>query len=183
MTDLGIPYMTKKITSFDEAKRLIQAKRYSEFTFPTLEISFEYRKPDILKLAYNGHLPAQMAEAVIRAYKLRLSGGDTTQFEKELADTEVSDELLKELTEKGYLLLKDLGVTYKFLNVGQSDIDNGIFAWADVPENDAIAFLLHLLNDARNAEVEDGGEMSEDDITSFPDAKRGRKRNTVGKAG
>lgn len=173
-----------QVTSPEEFQRHVEEKRYSYFSFPVLEITIQYRKPDLLKLAFNKSLPAVMADTVIKAYKAHLSGA-AAAYEKEMKEKtiEASDELVSDLREKGYQLLKELCSSHKILDVPQSDFANNVISWLDIPEEDAIAFLLHLLNSAQVSTTTEGGEMSAKDIQDFPDGKRVPKRHIARKNG
>jgi hypothetical protein len=176
--------MTNQITPAADLAAKIEAKRYDYFTFPILEITIKYRKPDILKLALNKALPAVMASAVIRAYKANVEGR-TKEVQAELASekVEATDEFLGQLEDRGYLLLKELCVSHKILDVPQSDFENSVISWTDIPEEDAMAFLLNLIKKAQNAANAQGGEMSGEDIVEFPDGGRSTKRSSTSKNG
>jgi hypothetical protein len=174
--------MNEQITSIEEAKRLIGERQYRVFTFPILGITFKYRRPDMLKLSLSGSLPTAMAEIIIDAYKTQMNGGsveDFTESHKSLKN--IDDDLLKELRGKGYGLLRDLVTSHKVLDVPESDLDTGVISWQDIPEEDAMAFMLHLINAAQMSATADGGEVSVAEVTNFPDKKQVSKRNTSGK--
>lgn len=175
--------MTMNITSADELRQKIEEKRYDYFTFPVLDITIKYRKPDLLKLSFNNSLPSALAAIVINSYKEAVGGTDMEEYQKKHKDQklEADDDLVKDLDTKGYILLSELAVSHRFLDVEQSDPENNLIAWKDVPEEDAIAFLLNLINKAQVAKTATGGEVSGSDIASFPDSKRVSKRNTAGK--
>jgi hypothetical protein len=173
-----------QVTPSDELKRKIEEKRYDYFSFPILEITVKYRKPDLLKLSFNNALPAVLADTVIEAYKEGVNGVSQDDYKKKVANrsTQANNETVKELSEKGYTLLKELVVSHKILDVPQSDIDNDVISWADIPENDAIAFLMNIVNKAQAIETE-GGEVSAEDIQTFPDGGRSKKRTVASKNG
>lgn len=170
------------ISSAADIRQKIEEKRYAYFTFPVLDFTIKYRKPDLLKLSFNNALPTLMAQSVIAAYRANIEG-HTSEFMDELKGKPVvaDDTLLHELRDKGYELLKELCVSHKILSVPQSDFENEVIAWNDIPEEDALAFLLNLLGGAQKAATLDGGEMSSGDIVTFPDGKRSRKRSSAGK--
>jgi hypothetical protein len=174
--------MNEQITSIEEAKRLIGERQYRVFTFPILGITFKYRRPDMLKLSLSGSLPTAMAEVIIDAYKTQMNGGsmeDFTETHKSLKN--VDEELLKELRGKGYGLLRDLVTSHKMLEVPESDVDNNIISWNDIPEEDAMSFMLHLIDAVQTSATADGGEVSVKEVTNFPNKKQVSKRNTTGK--
>lgn len=165
-----------QITDKEIAKENL-AKLREYFTFPTLNITIQYRRPDILKLSYNNALPTLMADAVIKSYKAKVEGRteenafDTTNFE-------ATPEFLIELREKGYVLLEKQCTSHKILKVPESDIDNDVISWDDIPEEDAMAFLMHVINRTEVTNTS-GGEVSVKEVTSFPDSKRKSKRGTT----
>lgn len=171
------------VTSAEEIQRKIEEKRYSYFTFPVLEITIKYRKPDLLKLSFNKSLPAVMAGQIIDAYKQSANGVDMNAYRDKVLDKklEADDDLVKDLGQKGYNLLKELCVSHKVLDVPQSDFVNEVIAWVDIPEEDAIAFLLNLINASQTTETQYGGEISEAEITSFPEGEQVPKRDIAGK--
>jgi hypothetical protein len=175
--------MTQEITSGSALREKIEAKRYDYFTFPILDITIKYRKPDLLKLSLNKSLPQAMADAVITAYKEAVGGADMAGYVKDAANKklEADDSLIKDMDEKGYLLLQQLCVSHSILNVDESDFDTvpiPLIAWHDIPEEDAIAFLLSLIQRAQTGKTESGGEISAEEITDFPDGERSAKRST-----
>lgn len=169
-----------QVTSAAEMQQKIEERRYAYFVLPSLDVTIKYRKPDLLKLSFNNSLPSMMAESVIAAYRANVEG-HAESYLTELKEKRITadDTLLKELSEKGYELLKELCSSHKILNVPQSDFENNIISWLDIPEEDAIAFLINLLEKAQKIATAQGGEVSADDITTFPDGKRGGKRNTA----
>lgn len=173
------------ITTGQELRDKIEAKRYDTFTFPILEITIKYRKPDLLKLSLSNALPGAMADAVISAYKEAMSGADMEEYKTKLESKkpEADENLVKDIASKGFTLLGQLCVSHKIMDVQESDPDNNLIAFSDIPEEDAIAFLLNLLNKAQNAKTETGGEVSVDEITTFSDSGRVSKRNSVSKNG
>lgn len=174
-----------KITTADELREKIEAKRYDTFTLPVLEITVKYRKPDLLKLSFDKALPAALADMVIDAYKDIASGVDEATFRDKASTTKLDadDTFLKELSSKGYVLLSELVVSHKIMDVAESDPDNLLISWHDIPEEDSIAFLVNLLNKAQVGQTKDGGEISYEEVQNFPDGGRGTKRRTAGKNG
>lgn len=177
--------MTKITTAAEELREKIESKRYDTFTLPTLEITVKYRKPDLLKLSYDKALPAALADIVIDSYKSVAAGIDQDVIKKkaETAKLEADDTFLKELSSKGYNLLSVLVVSHKIMDVAESDPENLLISWQDIPEEDSIAFLIHLLNKAQTGKTAEGGEVSYEEIKEFPDSKRSTKRSTAGKNG
>lgn len=172
-----------KITTADELRNKIESKRYETFTLPTLDVTVKHRKPDLLKLSFNKHLPGALADLVIASYKAVAGGTDAETLKEQAknAKVDVDDTFLRELSDKGYTLLSELVISHKILNVEESDPENLLISWNDIPEEDSIAFLMHLLNKAQTAETADGGEISMKEIEDFPDGGRGTKRRTAGK--
>lgn len=168
------------ITPAEEAKRLIEERRYRYFTFPVLGLTVKYRNPDVLKLSLNGSFPAALAEVIIDAYKSQMNGRELEEAKAKAATLEANEKLLGELREKGFKLLSELVTSHRILNVPQSDLDNDVIAWDDIPEEDAIAFLMSLINRAQTSTTTEGGEVSSGDIAKFPDGKRVPKRNPAG---
>lgn len=171
------------ITTAAELREKIQSKRYSTFTFPVLEITIQYRKPDLLKLSLNKSLPGAIADAVITSYKEALNGVDRQEYEKRLKSQkrEADLELVKDMATKGYTLLSELTTSHKILDVPESDPENNLIAWADIPEEDAIAFILNLMEKAQFSKTKQGGEISTEEVVEFPDGKQVGKRTTAGK--
>lgn len=171
------------ITTGQELRDKIEAKRYDTFTFPVLEITIKYRKPDLLKLSLTNSLPAAMADAVITGYQEVMSGTDPTAYKDKVQDkkVDVSVDLVKDVSNKSYVLLSELCVSHKILDVPLSDTDNNLIAWCDIPEEDAIAFLVNLINKAQVAQTTSGGEISSGEIVEFPDGKPMPKRNSTSK--
>lgn len=173
MTNINLPTAAEL-----EAKVL--KTRYAYFTLPTLDIQIKYRKPDLLKLSFNHTLPQILADNIIKAYKAQVAGDDAEAVIADAKGLQITDEVVAELAPKGYLLLKELCVSLKILDVPQSDFSNEILAWVDIPENDALAFLMHLIGQAQVSETATGGEVTLEDVNSFPDGKRGSKRRASG---
>lgn len=174
------------ISTADDFRQKVQANRYGLFTFPQLGTTIEFRMPDLLKLSFNNSLPAFLAEQVIAAYKAHVSG-NSSNFLEELKSKqpEVDDDLIKDLAGKGYQLLSNLCVSHKIMDVPESDFktEPALISWNDIPENDAIAFTTHLLTAGQSVDTKEGGEMSAEDIVSFPDSPRSKKRRPVRKDG
>lgn len=173
-----------EITQGSALREKIESRRYDTFTFPILDITIKYRKPDLLKLSLNKSLPLAMASAIISAYKEAVGGADMEEYAKEAANQKFNadDAMIKDLSEKGYTLLQELSESHVFLDVQQSDFEaqpKAVIAWKDVPEEDAIAFLLNLIQKAQVGKTKSGGEVSAEDITSFSDGKRSAKRSTT----
>jgi hypothetical protein len=178
--------MTMQTTPASELADKIEQKRYDTFTFPILDITIKYRKPDLLKLSFNNSLPSALAAVVVNGYKEAVGGADLNEYKEQLKDTkiDVNDALIKDIGTKGYQLLKELSVSHKFLDVPESDFNSvpiPIIAWVDVPEEDAIAFLLNLISRGQVAQTATGGEISMEDVTSFPSGGSVPERNTDGK--
>jgi hypothetical protein len=179
---------TNKVTSsLEDLKSKIEANRYDYFTLPVLDITVKYRKPDMLKLSLNNSLPGAMADVIINAYKEAVGGADMEQYKENAKNTIKPDNnLIQELDKKGYILLSELVVSHKFLDVPESDLDAQpipLISWIDVPEEDAIAFLLNLVNSAQKAKTVNGGEVTSDEVTEFSGRKRRTKRSIVGEDG
>lgn len=176
----GIPNMNKQPTSNEAFKQRIQETMRYYFTFPILGVQIEYRRPDLLKLSYNNYLPSAIAVSVIDAYKEAIGGTDMEEYQAKIANQkhEANDELVKDLSAKGYVLLSELCISQRIMDVPQSDLDNGVVSWNDIPEEDAMAFLMHVVKSAQVARTKSGGEVSAEDITTFPDEGRVTKRNT-----
>lgn len=175
----------KTVTSPEDFLNNIEETMYDYFTFPILKSTIKYRRPDMLKLAFNNSLPAAMASAIIKAYKEAIGGADMENYADEATKDKIKpdEDLVKDLSEKGYVLLKELCVTYKILNVPQSDVTQGVVSWSDIPEEDAMAFLLNLIQKAQIAHTKTGGEVSTGDIETFPVSKRRSKRAIAGTDG
>lgn len=174
-----------QITTASELRDKIQSKRYDTFTLPVLDITVQYRKPDLLKLSFDKALPAALADVVIDAYKDIANGVDEATFKKKAASTKLNTDetFLKELSSKGYVLLSELVTSHKIMDVAESDPDNLLISWRDVPEEDAIAFLVNLLNKAQVGKTQDGGEISYEEIKNFPDSGGVAKRRPARKNG
>ncbi len=164
----------KEITSIEETKRLLE-KNYNYYTFPVLGITIKHRRPDVLKLAFNQSLPEVMADMVIGAYKAKMEGREPDLPEK----LEATDEFLHDLHDKGYVLLSSLCVSHKIMDVPQSDLDNLLISWQDIPEEDAMGFIMHLISSAQTAETSAGGTVSVEEATSFPKPRRSQKRTAA----
>lgn len=150
------------------------------FTLPVLDITIQYRKPDFLKLSFNKSLPEGLAAQIIEVYRAQVKGeGDQYTKDMQNKPLDIDDQFLKDLREKGYTLLKELCTSHKILDVPQSDPDNDVISWTDIPEQDAISFLLHLIESAQTAKTKAGGEISQAEVADFPDGKPVRKRNTA----
>lgn len=178
--------MNTQITQASELQAKIEAKRYDHFTFPVLEITIKYRKPDLLKLSFNNQLPAIMADMVIESYREAIDGTDMKAYQEKVKGKKLKadNDLVKGLGEKGYTLLSELCVSHKIMNVPESDFAAQplpLISWNDVPEEDAIAFLFNLINRAQ-VTTTDGGEISGGEIASFPDGEQVTKRDPVGKS-
>lgn len=173
------------VTTADVLKQKIQDNRFDLFTLPILEVTIKYRKPDLLKLSLNNSLPTAMADSVVEAYKEALGGTDYEEYQRTAAEREIkpNKELVEDVSKKGYNLLEKLCVSHKILDVPESDPDNDLIAWDDIPEEDAISFLINVLNKAQTARTKDGGEMSAEDITTFPGKRRSNKRSIPGEGG
>lgn len=172
------------LTSLADIAAQVEAKRYNEFTFPVLGITIKYRKPDVLQLALNKSLPGVMADAVIKAYKANFEGrGEEFQAEMKAEKISADDKLLTELRQSGYTLLGTLCDNLKIMDVPKSDVENSVLCWNDIPEEDAIAFVLTLINRANTSATNTGGEVSGEEIVTFPDNKRVPKRNSARKNG
>lgn len=173
-----------QVTSGQALRDKIESKRYEYFTFPVLEITVKYRKPDLLKLSFNNSLPAVLADAVIDAYKESVNGTDAAEYREKIKNKnlEADNDIVKDLRDKGYKLLEDLVTSHRILNVPESDLDNNIISWDDVPENDALAFVFHLMNKAQEVDTE-GGTVSANDIETFPNRQRKSKRNLASASG
>lgn len=180
-----IPYIMTNITTAVQLREKIEAKRYDTFTLPVLDITIKYRKPDLLKLSFDKALPAALADVVIDSYKSVAGGMDEAAFKKKAENThlEADDTFLRELSNKGYGLLSELVVSHKIMDVAESDPDNLLISWKDIPEEDSIAFLVNLLNKTQTAQTADGGEISYKEVESFPDGGGKPKRRTAGKNG
>lgn len=181
-----IPIMTE-ITTAETLAEKIERVQGNYFTFPILDVTIKYRRPDLLKLSLNNDLPAVMAATIIESYKEALGGVDLAEYQAKLKDRKVEPDtnLLEDMAKKGYGLLAQLCVSHKILDVPQSDPVNNVISWKDIPEEDAMAFLVHVINSIQTVKTKDGGEMSYDDITNFPEEKRVTKRGnarTDGKA-
>lgn len=176
-----------QITSVEELRQKIESKRYDYFTFPVLDITVKYRKPDLLKLSLNKSLPLFIADAVIESYKEAVGGTDMAEYQqKKLAEgIKADDQLVEDLSKKGYELLSSLCESHAIKDVPESDFDTTppLIAWKDVPEEDSIAFLLNLINRAQVGTTKSGGEVASEDVTTFPDGERKPKRSTVRKDG
>ena len=170
--------MNNLITSKEETRRLIEERRYKYFTFPELGLTVQYRKPDMLQLALNNSLPATLADIVIESYKLQMKGADTTELQKRGANLELDNELLTQLRGKSFEMLTNLVTSHRILNVPESDIDNDVISWKDVPEVDAMGFLMHVIYTAQTSETEGGGEVQMKDLETFPNGKQVSKRNS-----
>lgn len=170
--------MNDTLTSIEQAKRLIEERRYKYFTLPSLGLTIQYREPDMLQLALNNSLPALLADLVIEAYKIQMKGGSLDDVKKRDADVEITNEILGELRGKSYDIMASLCVSFKILNVPETDLDSGVISWKDIPETDAMAFLLHIINMAQNSATEGGGEVSMNDLKTFPDGKQVSKRTS-----
>lgn len=172
--------MTNISTAADLRQKL-ESRRYGYFTFPILDITIKYRKPDLIKLSLNNSLPQFLAEQVIGAYKAQVEGR-AEEFQAGLAERkiDVDDELLRQLHDKGYNLLSELCISHKIMDVRESDPENNLIAWVDIPEGDAMAFVLNMIQAAQVSQTETGGEVSLEDTVTFPDAERGRKRRPAG---
>lgn len=175
--------MSTQPTSASEAIRLIEERRYSYFTFPTLQITIKYRNPDMLKLAMNKQLPLAMADIIIDAYKTQLAGGNVDDLQEKHKNFEMDDQFLAEVREKGYNILSELCTSFTILDVKQSDPESGVLAWKDIPEQDAMAFLSHLMLQLQRTALAEGGETTSDEVASFPDGTRLPKRNSARKSG
>jgi hypothetical protein len=174
-------------TSADELRQRIEEKRYNYFTFPVLNITIKYRRPDLLKLSFNNSLPSALAAVVIEGYKEAVGGTTIEDYQQKMQDKkiETNDELIKDLGKKGYTLLSELSVSHKFMDVPESDFDASpiaLISWVDVPEEDAIAFLMHIIQRAQVAKNASGGETSNEDVASFPDSRPVPQRNSTGKS-
>lgn len=176
--------MNNQITSASELAAKIEAKRYDFFTFPVLDITIKYRRPDLLKLSFNKALPTFIADTVIDSYKEAISGTDMREYQKAKAEEGVkaNEDVIKDLSTKGYNLLTELCVSHTIIN-GLSDLDNGVISWNDIPEEDAIAFLMNLINRASVSQTKTGGEVTSEDVINFPDGKRKSKRSSAGTNG
>lgn len=185
-TTEGTPNMNQ-ITTGSSLRDKIEAKRYDHFTFPVLDVTIKYRKPDLLKLSLNKSLPQAMANAVIDAYKEAVGGSDMEGYAKEAANKklEADDTLIKDVDEKGYALLEELCTSHKIMDVPASDFETNppLISYKDIPEEDAIAFLLHVIQRAQTGTTVSGGEISSTEITDFPDNGRSAKRGNAGKNG
>lgn len=166
------------VTSAEELQAKIEGKMYDYFTFPVLDITIKYRRPDLLKLSFNDSLPNAVASLVIDSYKKNIEGISPAEYKKSLKDNkiEADDALVKDLSVKGYKLLATLSVSHRIMDVEESDFSNNVLSWNDVPEEDAIAFIFHIINKAQTADAP-GGETSNEDVINFPDGKRRAKRN------
>lgn len=179
MTAIGNPFMTN-VTSASDFEARVEAKRYSYFTLPVLEVSVKYRKPDVLKLALTHSLPTAISDQVIKVYKAGMDGNvDSVRSEVENTKIFADDNFLTEIRDKGYILLKELCVSHKILDVPQSDFSNDVVSWNDIPEEDAIAFLMHLINQANTSTTVEGGEVSKEDIETFPNSKPVKQRRNA----
>lgn len=166
-----------------ELQEKIEAGRYATFTLPVLDITIKYRKPDLLKLSLSNSLPAALADAVIESYRSLANGATQEELQSKLKDRkEVSDDFIEELSTKSYDLLGKLCVSHKIWDVEQSDPDNGLISWNDVPEEDAMAFLINLINEAQKSRTASGGETSFEEVQTFPDSPRGKKRAVASKS-
>jgi hypothetical protein len=176
--------MPNKITTASELEAKI-AGLDNYFTLPILDVTIKYRRPDLLKLSLNNHLPSVMAAAVIESYKEAVGGADLQAYRESLKEKkiEADDKLIGDLSTKGYNLLKDLCVSHKILDVEQSDPANNLISWRDIPEEDAMSFLVHIINSTQKVQTRDGGEMSLEDITDFPEGVRKSKRSNAGANG
>lgn len=180
--------MTFKTTSsLAELKSKIEANRYDFYTLPVLDITIKHRKPDLLKLSYNNDLPASMAATIIDAYKEAVGGTNMEEYMSSASDKITSDDnLVKDLSVKGYVLLQKLSVSHRFIDVPESDLEAQpvpLISWNDVPEEDAISFLMHLLQQAQKAKTVDGGEITSEEVSTFPEGKRGANRRPASKNG
>lgn len=180
--------MNNQVTTADVLAQKIEEKRYSYFTFPILEVTIKYRNPDLLKLSLNKTLPTFIADAVIESYKESIGGGDLEKFQEEKLKNgiDANDEVVQDLSKKGYELLSTLCVSHAILNVPESDLAAQpvpLVAWKDIPEEDSIAFLLALIQRSHVAKTDNGGEVTLNDVTEFPEGKRKSKRVSVGTDG
>ncbi len=90
--------------------------------------------------------------------------------------------MLVDLTQKGYNLLTELCISHTILD-GQSDFENNVISWKDIPEEDALAFLLSLIQKVQTTYTKKGGEVTSTDVTDFPDGERITKRSSSRKNG
>lgn len=175
--------MSKTVTSASELATKIEAKRYDYFDFPTLEITIKYRKPDLLKLSLNKSLPLFIADAVISSYKEAVGGSDMAEYQEKKAKEGIKadDQMIGDLATKGYNLLSDLCESHAIKDVPESDFTTTppLISWKDVPEEDTIAFLLSLIQKAQTGTTKSGGEVTSDDVTTFPDSERKSKRSSA----
>lgn len=174
------------ITTPQELKDKIERNRYAMFTFPMLDVTVRHRKPDLLKLSLKQSLPSVMAEAVIEAYKSFTSGSQDdykAKVDAKMKNFTADESLLEELSTKGYTLLSELCISHKILDVKESDPDNNLLAWSDIPEQDSIAFVMHLLMLAQESQTADGGETSAQEVETFPSSKRKSKRTVSSDSG
>jgi hypothetical protein len=175
-----------QITTASELQAKLEKNRYDYFTFPQLEITVKYRTPDMLKLSFQNQLPSVMADTIIEAYR-ELVGGSTeadikNTLQEKQAKFKADDDYLKDLASKGYNLLKELCVSHKVWEVEFSDPENDLISWKDIPEVDALAFLMHIVQKAQQVQTKGGGVSSEE-LTSFPEGTRSKKRRVARKAG
>lgn len=169
------------ISTAADLRQKLESRRYGYFTFPILDITVKYRKPDLIKLSLNNSLPQFLADQVIQAYKAQIEGnGEAFQAELAQKKIEVDDALLQQLHDRGYTLLSELCMSHKIMDVRESDPDNNLIAWVDIPEGDAMAFIMHIIQSAQTSQTETGGEVSLEDTITFPDPERGRKRRASG---
>jgi hypothetical protein len=173
-----------QITTADELQSKLDANRYSFFTFPVLDITVKYRNPDLLKLSFNKTLPAAMADVIIGAYKALAGGESEESFAKRAKEKQItaSEEYLQELSTKGYVLLSELVVSHRIADVQQSDTSNNLISWNDIPEEDAIAFVVNLVDKAQEIKTKGGGKTTSSEVETFPDGARSKKRSVAGKA-
>lgn len=169
------------VTTAETLAEKIERVQGNYFTLPILDVTIKYRRPDLLKLSLNNELPAVMAAAVIDSYKQAVGGADLQAYQDKIKDKKIdaNEGLLEDLSKKGYDLLKNLCVSHKIWDVEESDPANNLIAWKDVPEEDAMAFLVHLINSIQNIKTNDGGEVTLDDLTTFPDSKRKSQRGNA----
>jgi len=176
---------TEQVTPLKDLQKIVEEKTLLYFTFPVLTITFQYRKPNFLQLSLNGDLPGMIADAVLEGFGKVTQGKTIDEISSDVAGKEIEDQnqFVKDVRESGYALLRKLCVSYKIMDVPTSDFENGILSTNDIPEEDAMAFFAHIVNDSRVSATEDGGEITADELSTFPEQGRGKKRSASRKNG
>src|SRR5690606_11125453 len=106
------------------------------------------------------------------------------ELQQKMAEqNQIDEKAIADFRNKGYKLLTELVVSPKIMDVPESDFSTNppLVSWKDIPEEDALAFVMHIFQVGNKTTEDAGGEMSSADILPFSDEKQMSERHPTRK--